>query len=165
MRTLLVKVALCATVVFASMSAKAQGTEFKQLAKIEGVEYTDINKSLLELAAKNGADILSLGESFSISEKSGKILEKIDKFDVYTAEDKKSAEQLSNAVRNILNGKGWEPLIDVNDEDGEKVKIYQYQKGKHTTVAILTEEDDEMALLVITGKIDIAKLIEQVNKD
>ena len=44
MRTLLVKVALCATVVFAPMSAKAQGAEFKQLAKIEGVEHININK-------------------------------------------------------------------------------------------------------------------------
>lgn len=165
MRTLLVKVALCATVLFAPTTAKAQEAEFKELAKIEGVEHTDINKSLLELAAKNGADILSLGENFSISDKSGKILEKIDKFDLYTAEDKKSAEQLKNAVRNILNGKGWEPLIDVNDEDGEKLKIYQYQKGKHTTVAILTEEDDETGLIAITGKINIAKLIEQINKD
>ena len=165
MRTLFVKMALCAAVIFAPATAKAQGTEFKQLTKIDGVEYVDVNKSFLKLAAGNGADVFSLGENFSISDKSGKILEKIDKFDVYTAEDKKSAEQLSNAVRNILNGKGWEPLIDVNDEDGEKVKIYQYKKGKRTTVAILSEEKNETELVVITGKIDLEKLIEQANKD
>ena len=165
MRTLLVKIVLCATILLTPMTAKAQGAEFKQLTKIDGVEYVDVNKSFLKLAAESGADILSIGENFSISDKSGKILEKIDKFDVYTAEDKKSAEQLSNAVRNILNGKGWEPLIDVNDEDGEKVKIYQYKKGKRTTVAILSEEKNETGLVVITGKIDLEKLIEQANKD
>ena len=130
MRTLLVKVALCATVLFAPTTAKAQGAEFKELAKIEGVERVSINKSFLKLAAIGGGNI-NLGEGFSIGDKSGDILKKIDGIEVFTTEGKKSAEQLGNAVRSILNGKGWEPLIDVNDEDGEKVKIYQYQKGKH----------------------------------
>ena len=164
MRTLLVKVVFCATVLFAPTTAKAQGAEFKELAKIEGVERVSINKLFLKLAAKGGGNI-NLGEGFSIGDKSGDVLKKINGIEVFTAEEKKSAEQLSNAVRNILNGKGWEPLIDVNDEDGEKVKIYQYQKGKHTTVAILSEEENETELVVISGKIDIEKLIEQANKD
>lgn len=164
MRTLLVKVALCATVLFAPTTAKAQVAEFKQLAKIEGVEHININKFLLKLAAKSGKNI-NLSDGISIGDESGNILKKIKGIKVFAADEKKSAEQLGNAVRSILNGKGWEPLIDVNDEDGEKVKIYQYQKGKHTTVAILSEEENETELVVISGKIDIAKLIEQANKD
>lgn len=164
MRTLLVKVALCATVVFAPMSAKAQGPEFKQLAKIEGVEHININKFFLKLAAKSGKNI-NLSDGISIGDESGNILKKIKGIKVFAADEKNSAEQLSKRVRSILNGDGWEPLIEVNDEDGEKVKIYQRQQGKHATIAILTEEEDETALVVITGKLDIAKLIEQVNKD
>ena len=97
--------------------------------------------------------------------KSGDILKKIDTIDVYTSEEKKTIEQLSQHVRSILDRKGWEPLINATDEDGEKVKIYQNQKGKHTTVIFFAEEDGEASLVVIDGKLDMAQLMEQMSKE
>ena len=68
-------------------------------------------------------------------------------------------------MRSILDGNGWEPLITATDEDGEKVKIYQHQKGKHTTVIFFAEEDGEASLVVIEGKLDMAQLMEQMSKE
>ena len=106
-----------------------------------------------------------MGENIAIGGKSGNILKKIDTIDVFTSEEKNSAEQLSQYVQSILDGNGWEPLINATDEDGEKVKIYQNQQGKHTTVIIFAEEDSEASLVVIDGKLDMARLMEQMSKD
>jgi hypothetical protein len=162
--TLLIKVALCAAIMLASTGANASNKDFKKLAKIEGVEHVHVGKFLLKLAAKNGESV-SFGENISIGDKSGNILKKIDTIDVYTSEEKNSAEQLSQYVRNILDGNGWEPLINMTDEDGEKVKIYQNQQGKHTTVIIFAEEENEASLVVIDGKLDMAQLMEQMSKE
>jgi hypothetical protein len=162
--TLLVKVALCAVIMLNSTGTNASNKNFKKLSKIEGVEHFHIGKFLLNLAAKNGESV-SFGENISIGDKSGNILKKIDTIDVYTSEERNSAEQLSQYVRNILDGNSWEPLINMTDEDGEKVKIYQNQQGKHTTVIIFAEEGNEASLVVIDGKLDMAQLMEQMNKE
>lgn len=162
--TLLIKVALCAAIMLISTSTNALGKDFKNLVKIEGVEHVHIGKFLLSLAAKNGESV-NLGENISIGNKSGNILKKINTIDVYTCEKKNSAEQLSQHVQSILDGNGWEPLIYMTDEDGEKVKIYQSQHGKHTTVIIFEEEENEASLVVIDGKLDMAQLMEQMNQE
>ena len=162
--TLLIKVALCAAIILTPIGANASNKNFKKLGKIEGVEHVHVGKFLLNLAAKNGGNI-DLGENMSFGGKSGNILKKIDTIDVYTSEEKNSAEQLSQYVRSILDGNDWEPLINATDEDGEKVKIYQNQQGKHTTVIIFAEEESEASLVVIDGKLDMAQLMEQMNKE
>ena len=162
--TLLIKVALCAAIMLTSAGANASNKYFKKLAKIDGVEHVHIGKFLLNLAAKNGGRV-DFGENMSFVGKSGDILKKIDTIDVYTSEEKKTIEQLSQHVRSILDGNGWEPLINATDEDGEKVKIYQNQKGKHTTVIIFAEEDGEASLVVIDGRLDMAQLMEQMSKE
>ena len=161
---LLIKVALCAAIMLTSTGTNALGKDFKKLAKIEGVEHVHIGKFLLNLAAKNGESV-NIGNDITFTGKSGNTLKKIDTVDVYTCEEKKSAEQLSQQVRSILDGEGWEPLIDATDGEGYKSKIYQNQHGKHTTVIIFAEEDDEASLVVIDGKLDMAQLMEQMNKE
>ena len=162
--TLLVKVALCAAIMLTSIGANALGKDFKKLAKIEGVEHVHIGKFLLNLAAKNGESV-NFGDNIVIGDKSGNILKKIDTIDVYTSEEKKTTEQLSQQVQSILNGNDWEPLINMTDENGEKVKIYQSQHGKQTTVIIFEEEESEASLVVIDGKLDMAQLMEQMSKE
>lgn len=160
--TLLIKVALCAAFLLAATGANASNREFKKLAKIEGVEHVHIGKFLLGLAAKNGESI-NIGDGLSFSGKSGDILKKINSIDVFTSEEKKTAEQLSQQVRSILDNDGWEPLIDAKDEDGQRSKIYQRQQN--TTVVIFAEEGNEASLVVIDGKLDMAKLMEQMSKE
>lgn len=162
--TLLIKVALCAAFLLAATGANASNKEFKKLAKIEGVEHVHIGKFLLNLAAKNGESI-NIGDGISFSGKSGDILKKINSIDVFTSEEKKTAEQLSQQVRSILDGNGWEPLIDAKDEDGQRSKIYQKQQGRNTIVVIFAEEGNEASLVVIDGKLDMAKLMEQMSKE
>ena len=161
---LLIKMVLCAAIMFTSTSTNASGKDFKNLAKIDGVEHVHVGKFLLNLAAKNGESV-NFGDNIVIGDKSGNILKKINTIDIYTCEEKNSAEKLSLHVQSILDGNGWEPLINATDEDGEKVKIYQNQHGKRTTVIIYAEEESEASLVVIDGKLDMAQLMEQMSKE
>ena len=141
--------------------AFAQKNDFKQLKQIEGVKSIHIDKLLLNLAMKNGGGELDLGEGVSFNVKDGDFLKKIDDIRIYSTEEKDAVSQMSKRVRSVLNGKGWEPLIDMKDEDGQKVKMYQAKEGKHSTMVIFAEEDDEASLVVITGKMDFAELMAQ----
>ena len=162
--TLLIKIALCTAIMFVSTGANALGKNFKKLTKIEGVEHVHIGKFLLSLAAKNGESV-NIGDGITFTGKSGDMLKKINSIDVFTSEEKKTVEQLSQQVRSILDGNGWEPLIDAKDEDGQRSKIYQKQQGKHTTVVIFAEDEGEASLVVIDGKLDMAQLMEQMNQE
>lgn len=153
-RTILsIALALCVGCVF------GQSKDFKSLADIEGVESIHIGKFLLNLATKNDGANLNLGDGASFNMKDGDFLKKIDNIRIYSTEDKDAVSQMSKRVKNVLKSKGWEPLIEMTEEDGQKAKIYQAKKGKRCTIAIFTEEDDEASLLVITGKVDFADLI------
>jgi len=157
----LFRVALCATLMTAPTAAIAQGKAFKKLLKMDGVEHVHIPKFLIKLAAKNGEG-LHVGDNTVIGgDGAGDILKDIKTVDVFNCENKEVAEKMSKRVKSILDGSGWEALIDVKDGEGEKVKIYQNQHGKQTTVAIFAEEENEASLVVIDGELDMAKLIEQ----
>ena len=154
------RIILCVAMALMVSVAFGQKDAFKQLAKIEGVEHVSINKSMLDMVAKSGGD-LDFGENLSVGGMSGDILKKMESLSIYHCEAKEAAENLSTQVKRILGGRGWEPLVDANGDDGEKMKIYQLQKGKNSTLVIYTEEDDESALIVIDGKLDFAKLMAE----
>ena len=158
--TLLIKVALCAAIMFISTGANALGKDFKKLAKIEGVEHVHIGKFLLNLAAKNGESV-NIGEDITFTGKSGDMLKKLENISIYNCEEEDGVEAMSKQVASILNGRGWEPLVVGTDEDGEKMKISQFKKGKKSTIAIFHEEEGESALIVLEGKMDFKKMIEK----
>lgn len=158
--TTMKKLAVCAVLVLVCVNVQAQSKDFKKLSKIDGVEHIHINKFLLKLAAMNEGNI-DLGNSVTLGDNSGDMLRKIDAIDVYASEKMDAVEEMGKKVRDILNADGWEPLIDVKEQDGEKVKIYQMKKGKHCTFVIFAEEEKEASLVIIKGEIDIAKLLEQ----
>ena len=141
--------------------AFGQKDDFKQLKQIEGVEHITVNKTMLDLLAAKGGGSVGFGEDLAVSGMSSDILKKIDNLTIYRCEAREVAENMSTQVKRILGGRGWEPLVEANEGDGEKVKIYQLQKGKNSTLVIYTEEDDESALIVIDGKLDFAKLMAE----
>ena len=159
MRTLLLKVAFCATVLFAPMSAKAQGAEFKKLAEIKGVEYVHMDKNMINLAAKNGQELKH--GNVTIADGDSDILNYLEDVFIYSCEQKKDAEKLKKEVLKLLKNEKWQTLMDVASDEGEKVKMCQAKEGEKYTNVIFVEEDDETTLVLLTGALDIAKLIEK----
>jgi hypothetical protein len=85
----------------------------------------------------------------------------LENISIYNCEGEDGVETMSKQVASILNGRGWEPLVVGTDEDGEKMKIYQFKKGKKSTIAIFHEEEGESSLIILEGKMDFKKMIEK----
>lgn len=152
-RTILsIALALCVGCAF------AQSNAFAKLADIKGVEHVVINKTMLNLAAKSGGDF-DFDDNLAISGMGSDMLKKMENISIYKCEDKEGAEAMGIQVGSIMRGRGWEPLV-VGSEDGEKMNISQFKKGKKSTIAIFHEEEGESALIVIEGKLDFKKMIE-----
>lgn len=153
-RTILsIALALCVGCAF------AQSNAFAKLADIKGVEHVNINKTMLDLAAKSGGDF-EFSDDLSLEGMSVDMLKKLENISIYNCEEKEGAEAMGIQVSGIVSGRGWEPLVVGTDEDGEKMKICQFKKGKKSTIAIFHEEEGESSLIILEGKLDFKKLIE-----
>ena len=140
--------------------AFAQSNAFAKLDDIKGVEHVNINKTMLNLAAKSGGDF-EFSDDLSLAGMSGDMLKKLENISIYNCEEEDGADTMSKQVASILNGRGWEPLVVGTDEDGERIKISQFKKGKKSTIAIFHEEEGESSLIILEGKMDFKKMIEK----
>lgn len=157
-RTILsIALALCVGCAF------AQSNAFAKLADIKGVEHVNINKTMLNLAAKSGGNF-DFGDGLALEGMEDDMIKKMDNIRIYNCEDKEDAEAFGMQVRSIMRGRGWEPLM-VGAEDGEKLNISQFKKGKKSAIAIFHEGEDESALIVIEGKLDFKKLLEEKDEE
>ena len=155
MRTLFVKVALCAAVIFAPTTAKAQGTEFEKLAKIKGVEYVHMDKNAINSAIETGSG-LNLGNVVNIDDG---FADMFDDLKVFSCEEKSVIKKFEKEATKFLKDKKWQSLIDTTDDDGEKVRILQAKNGEKTTTVIFTVEENEAALVIVDGKFNIAEMM------
>ena len=157
----MMKWAFCAVLVFVCASANAQNTNFEELAKIKGVEYTHVNKDMIRLAAQQGEG-LHVGEKINLGDDSGgEFLNQFDDVKVFTCEQKGSIKKFKNTALDLLKGQEWEPLIDTKGDEGEIVKIYLSKNGERSTNVILAIEDEEANLVVINGTFDLAKMMQE----
>ena len=140
--------------------ANAQSANFEELSKIKGVDYTHVDKDMIERTAKQGkgldvAGIVNLGD-----DDKEEFLNQFDDVKVFKCEDKGSIKKFKKTVQKLLQGKEWEPLIDTKGPDGEILKIYLSKNGEHSTNVILAVEDEEANLVVINGTFDMAKQLQ-----
>ena len=140
--------------------ANAQSANFEELSKIKGVDYTHVDKDMIERTAKQGkgldvAGIVNLGD-----DSKEEFLNQFDDVKVFKCEDKGSIKKFLKTAQKLLEGKEWEPLIDTKGDDGEILKIYLSKNGEHSTNVILAVEDEEANLVVINGTFDMAKQLQ-----
>ena len=140
--------------------ANAQSANFEELSKIKGVDYTHVDKDMIERTAKQGkgldvAGIVNLGD-----DSKEEFLNQFDDVKVFKCEDKGSIKKFKKTVQKLLQGKEWEPLIDTKGPDGEILKVYLSKNGEHSTNVVLAVEDEEANLVVINGTFDFAKMLQ-----
>lgn len=154
------RIILSLIVLLSVVSANAQSTNFEELSKIKGVDYTHVDKDMIERTAKQGkgldvAGIVNLGD-----DSKEEFLNQFDDVKVFKCEDKGSIKKFKKTAQKLLEGKEWEPLIDTKGDDGEILKIYLSKNGEHSTNVILAVEDEEANLVVINGTFDMAKQLQ-----
>ena len=155
------RIILSLIVLLSAASVNAQSRNFDELAKIKGVEYTHIGKEMIQLAAKQGKG-LNVGDMVKLGNGEGEeFLNQFDDVKVFTCEEKGSVKKFRKTALKLLKGQEWEPLLDTKGDDGEMVKIYLSKNGEHSTNVILTVEDEEANLVVISGTFDFAKMMQE----
>ena len=140
--------------------ANAQSANFEELSKIKGVDYTHVDKDMIERTAKqvkglDVAGIVNLGD-----DSKEEFLNQFDDVKVFKCEDKGSIKKFKKTVQKLLQGKEWEPLIDTKGPDGEILKVYLSKNGERSTNVVLAVEDEEANLVVINGTFDMAKQLQ-----
>lgn len=155
------KIILSLIVLLSVGSAYGQSTNFEEIAKIKGVEYTHVDKDMIKLAAKQGKG-LHVGEMVNLGDGEGEeFLDQFDDVKVFACEEKGSVKKFKKTALKLLKGQEWEPLIDTKGDDGEIVKIYLSKNGEHSTNVILAVEEEEANLVVINGTFDYAKMMQE----
>ena len=155
------KIILSLIVLLSVGSAYSQSTNFEEIAKIKGVEYTHVDKDMIKLAAKQGKG-LHVGEMVNLGDGEGEeFLNQFNDVKVFTCEEKGSVKKFKKTALKLLKGQEWEPLIDTKGDEGEIVKIYLSKNGEHSTNVILAVEDEEANLVVINGTFDYAKMMQE----
>jgi len=154
------RIILSLIVLLSVVSASAQSANFEELSKIKGVDYTHVDKDMIERTAKQGkgldvAGIVNLGD-----DSKEEFLNQFDDVKVFKCEDKGSIKKFKKTAQKLLQGKEWETLIDTKGDDGEILKIYLSKNGERSTNVVLAVEDEEANLIVINGTFDFAKMLQ-----
>ena len=154
------RIILSLVVLLSVAGANAQSANFEELSKIKGVDYTHVDKDMIERTAKQGkgldvAGIVNLGDDAK-----EEFLNQFDDVKVFKCEDKGSIKKFLKTAQKLLEGKEWETLIDTKGDDGEILKIYFSKNGEHSTNVILAVEDEEVNLVVINGSFDMAEQLQ-----
>ena len=155
------KLAVCAVLVFACVSAYAESKDFGKLSKIKEVEVMHIDKNMINLAAQSGESI-HLGDFIHIDKAddgSLDMLKTINEIKIYHCEKKDAMEKFKKEATKILKAKKWQALIDTKGDDGEVVKIYQAKDGEQVSNVVFAQEKDDAVVVVIDGTFDLTKVM------
>ena len=158
------KLAVCAVLVFACVSAYAENKDFDKLSKIKEVEVMHIDKNMINLAAQTGAG-LHIGDAINIDDEDGDMIKTINEIKIYHCEKKGAMEKFKKEATKILKAKKWQALIDQKGEEGEIVKIYQAKDGEQNSNVIFASEEDEAVVIVIDGAFDLTKAMGMGNNN
>lgn len=157
------KLAACTVLVLVCLTAQAENKAFDKLSKIKDVDFVNVDKDMVALAAKSGKG-LHIGDVINLDDTDGKFLNTIDNIKVFSSENKKAMEQLQKTATKMLKGKDWHSLMDMKGDDGEIVKIYQAKEGEKNTNVVVAIEEDNAVVVVINGTLDIKQLMGMGNK-
>lgn len=158
------KLAVCAVLVFACVSAYAESKDFDKLSKIKEVEVMHIDKNMINLAAQSGAG-LHIGDAINFDDEDGDMIKTINEIKIYHCEKKGAMEKFKKEATKILKAKKWQALIDQKGEEGEIVKIYQAKDGDQISNVIFASEEDEAVVIVIDGAFDLTKAMGMGNNN
>lgn len=158
------KLAVCAVLVFACVSAYAENKDFDKLSKIKEVEVMHIDKNMINLAAQSGAG-LHIGDAINFDDEDGDMIKTINEIKIYHCEKKGAMEKFKKEATKILKAKKWQALIDQKGDDGEIVKIYQAKDGEQNSNVIFASEEDEAVVIVIDGAFDLTKAMGMGNNN
>jgi hypothetical protein len=152
--------ALCALI---SMPVKAQEDELKDL---EGfIDFGDLSATYGEpkISINIGGSLLQFVGMMSEegNPETAEIMSQLKGVRVFgypISADPGVAREKFSEVKNTLKAKGWEPVVQVNEED-EQVLIYMKMNGSSMDgMTVMTVDEEEVMFINIIGKLNPKQL-------
>ena len=129
-----------------SLFTYAQDSFFDKYADMEGVTSVYISKAMLSLMPDMKAEGVNIG----------KMASKLDNIQILSCEKASVIAQIKN---------GYEELMRINDE-GEKTTIFlKHDKEKQKEFVLLSEEQNELTIIIITGNLTLQEIQSIINKN
>ena len=163
-RTILsVALALCACCMF------GQNDTFAKLAEIKGVQRLHFDKELLDKGLNVELGSFQMGSGTGdVDMDFGEMMpSEVEDLQIFTCEEKKASARLKKEVMELLKDDKYQTLMDVKDggDDGAFAKMYMCQVDEKMQIVILGEDEEGINLIVLMGKFDLAKLLEEKDKE
>jgi len=143
MKQTIIRMLLCAVVIFASLTANAQVKAFEKYADMKGVSYVYISKYMLAMAGKNATPSIPKVDTQTLKNK-------LTGIQIIHSESKGMSKKLKDDVQAILAKDKYEVLMQMNEDDN-KVNIFHSAGKKQSAVVMLVEEDHEATVMVFSG--------------
>ena len=155
MKQIIIKALLCVVTALSSLTVNAQVKAFEKYADMKDVTYVYISKYMLSMAGKNAAPSVP---GIDIKTLAGKLTG----IQIISSEHKEAQAKLKSDVKSIMEKDKYELMMQMNEED-TKVNIFHHIDKKLSAVIMQVEEDDEMTVIVFSGKFtldDVMKMTQ-----
>ena len=155
MKQIIIKALLCVVAALSSLTVNAQVKAFEKYADVKNVSYVYISKYMLGMAGRNAAP-----KVLGIDTKT--LAGKLTGIQIISSEHKEAQAKLKSDVKSIMEKDKYELMMQMNEEDN-KVNIFHHIDKKQSAVIMQVEEDDEMTVIVFSGKFtldDVMKMTQ-----
>ena len=155
MKQTIIKALLCVVAALSSLTVNAQVKAFEKYADVKNVSYVYISKYMLGMAGRNAAP-----KVLGIDTKT--LAGKLTGIQIISSEHKEAQAKLKSDVKSIMEKDKYELMMQMNEEDN-KVNIFHHIDKKQSAVIMQVEEDDEMTVIVFSGKFtldDVMKMTQ-----
>ena len=155
MKQIIIKAFLCVVAALSCLTVNAQVKAFEKYADMKNVSYVYISKFMLNMAGKNAAPSVPGIDTKTLAGK-------LTGIQIITSEHKEAQKKLKSDVKSIMEKDKYELMMQMNEEDN-KVNIFHHIDKKQSAVIMQVEEDDEMTVIVFSGKFtldDVMKMTQ-----
>ena len=155
MKQIIIKAFLCVVVALSCLTVNAQVKAFEKYADMKNVSYVYISKFMLNMAGKNAAPSVPGIDTKTLAGK-------LTGIQIISSEHKEAQAKLKSDVKSIMEKDKYELMMQMNEEDS-KVNIFHHIDKKQSAVIMQVEEDDEMTVIVFSGKFtldDVMKMTQ-----
>lgn len=138
------KIAIMAMLLMLGTTANAQKEVFQKYQDCEGVTTVHVPKFLMKIAGHFDRD-------------AKKLTDRIGDIRVLACDNKKLAAKIKQDAMAAYRNQGYEEMLSVK-EDGEQIRIYQRPLKGGNSEFTLMAENEELAIINVTGRLSIEEL-------
>ena len=133
---------------FMNLTISSQNAYFEKLQDIEGIEYINLDKSMMEAAFKASNPDADLSDGLDLEEVTIIMVDKED--------EKKATKKTEKLLKKTLKD-GFAAVVDVKEED-DKIKVYCKDIANDRNEYIVCyNSDEDLIILLVRGKLEASE--------